>query len=96
MVNTASHEAPPEMSAQVIHCVRECRRRVPQGLFKENDDFSTILKSIDYLENGNLASSREAQLQSSSQDSPQEPDAPRRSATRRSSQCVLHRDFVKI
>ena len=91
-----SHEALSEMSTQVIHYVGEYRRRVPQGIFKENDDFSAILKNIDYLERGDLARSRETQLQSSSQDSPQEPDAPRRSATRRSSQCVLHRDFVKI
>ena len=58
----ASYEASPEMSAQVIQCVKEYRRRVPQGTFKENDDFSAILKSIAFLESGSLASSREAQL----------------------------------
>ena len=76
-----SYEASPEMSAQVFHSVREYRRRVPQGIFKENDDFSAILKSIDYLESGNRATSREAQLQSSDQDFPQEADAPRRNVS---------------
>ena len=95
-LSQVSHEASPEMSAQVIHCVREYRRRVPQGIFKENDDFSAILKSIDYLESGNRATSREAQLQSSDQDFPQEADAPRRSVKGRSAQCVLYYDFVKV
>ena len=76
-LSQASYEASPEMSAQVFHSVREYRRRVPQGIFKENDDFSAILKSIDYLESGNRATSREAQLQSSDQDFPQEADASR-------------------
>ena len=91
----ASYEASPEMSAQVTHCIREYRRRVPHGTFKENDDFSAILKSIAYLESGSLAISREAQLQSSDQDFPQEADAPRRNVRGRSAQCVLHYDFVK-
>ena len=63
-----SHEAFSEMSAQVIHYVGEYRKRVPQGIFKENDDFSAILKAIVDLDSGNVANSREAQLQSSSQD----------------------------
>ena len=80
-----SHDAFLEMSAQVTHYVGEYRRRVPQGIFKENDDFSAILKNIDYLERGDLARSRETQLQSSSQDSPQELNAPRLRVKRRSS-----------
>ena len=39
-----SNEASPEMSAQALNYVGEYRRRVPQGLFKENDDFSRYLK----------------------------------------------------
>ena len=38
-----SREASPEMSAQVLHYVGEYRRRAPQGLFKESDDFSAGL-----------------------------------------------------
>lgn len=101
-----SHEASPELSAQVLHYVGEYRRRVPQGPFKENDDFSASrlsailkLKNIDDLERGNFASSpREAQLQSSGQNSPQESDDPRRRARRRSSQCILYlySDFMKV
>ena len=91
-----SHEAFSEMSAQVIHYVGEYRRRVPQGIFKENDDFSAILKNIDYLERGDLAISRETQLQSCSQDSPQEFKAPRLHVRRRSSQNALYYDFVKL
>ena len=51
------HEASSEMSAQVLHYVKEYRRRVPQSPFKENEDFSAILKNIDDLERGNVASS---------------------------------------
>ena len=61
-----SNEASPEMSAQALNYVGEYRRRVPQGLFKENEDFSAILKNIVELKNGDIANSREAQLQSSS------------------------------
>ena len=92
----ASHEAFSEMSAQATHCIEEYRRQVPQDTFKENDDLSAILKDIDYLERGDLARSRETQLQSSSQDSPQEFNAPRLRFRRRSSQNTLYYDFVKV
>ena len=83
------------MSAQVLHFIGEYRRRVPQGLFKENDDFSAILKTIVDLDSGNVANSREAQLQSSSQDPSHERDAPRRRSRKRTSQSVLYSNFVK-
>ena len=51
-----SQETSPEMSAQALHFVGEYRRRVPQGLFKENDDFSAILKTIVDLGSGDKAS----------------------------------------
>ena len=72
--------------------------RLGQGAFNENDDFSAILKlkSIAYLENGNLASSTEAQLQSSHHDLSHESHAPGRNVRRRSSQRVLYYDFVKL
>ena len=92
----ASYEASPEMSAQVIQCVKEYRRRVPQGTFKENDDFSAILKNIAYLESGNFPSSTEAQLQSSHHDPSQHSNAPGRNVRRRSSQRILYYDFVKL
>ena len=92
----ASYEASPEMSAQVIQCVKEYRRRVPHGTFKENDDFSAILKSVAFLESGSLASSREAQLQSSDHDLSQQSHALGRNVRRRSSQRVLYYDFVKL
>ena len=47
------------------------------------------------LENGDIANSREAQLQSSSQDPSHERDAPRRRSRRRTSESVLYSDFVK-
>ena len=39
-----SHDASPELSAQVCQCVEQYQRRVPQGAFKESDCFSAILK----------------------------------------------------
>ena len=70
------------------------RRRAPQGTFKENDDFSAILKAIVDLESGNVANPREAQLQSSGQDPFDECEGsqPRRIRT---SQSVLYSDFAK-
>ncbi len=58
-----SCDASPEMSAQVLRYVGEYQRRVPQGMFKENDDFSAIIKTIADLESGDGANSRAAQSQ---------------------------------
>ena len=85
-----SHDASPEMSAQVLHYVGEYQRRVPQGLFKENDDFSAIIKTIADLESGNIANSREAQLQSSSQDPFDESEVLQQPSRRRTSQSVSY------
>ena len=69
---------------------------MPHGLFnKENDDFSAILKNIVDLENGDIANSREAQLQSSSQDSFDECEASQRMPRRQTSQSVSYSNFVK-
>ena len=57
----------PEMSDQVLSFVGDYRRRVPDGLFEEDDDFSAILKAIVDVENGKRVNSRETQLQSSSE-----------------------------
>ena len=90
-----SHETSPDICAQVIHYVGEYRRRVPQGPFKENDDVSAIIKTIVDLEKSNIPSSRETQLQSSSQDSFEECEDSQQSSTRRTSQSVLYSEFVK-
>ena len=60
-----SHEASHKMSAQTLHYVEEHRRRVPEELFKESDDFSAISKTIVELESEDNVNSSEAQLQSS-------------------------------
>ena len=44
------------------------RRRVPQGMFKENDSFPTIIKNIVDIESDDTAAPGETQLQGSSQD----------------------------
>ena len=71
------------------------RRRAPQGTFKENDDFSAILKAVVDLDSDNVANSREAQLQSSSQDPFDERELSQRKPRRQTSQSVLYSDFVK-
>ena len=63
-----SHDASPEMSAQVLHCIELYRRRVPQGMFKETDSFPAIIKNVVDIESGDTADPRETQLQGSSQD----------------------------
>lgn len=57
-----SQDMSTEMSIQVLHFVVEYRRRVPQGLFKEDDYFSSILKTIVDLESAESGDSSEAQL----------------------------------
>ena len=47
-----SQQTSSEIGAQVLRSVGEYRRLVPQGRFKENDDFSAILKAIVELEDG--------------------------------------------
>jgi hypothetical protein len=80
-----SHDASPEMSAQVLHCIELYRRRVPQGMFKENDSFPAIIKNIVDIESGDVAASRETQLQGSSQDPCAHCEGPQ-SSRRRTSQ----------
>ena len=63
-------------------------------MFKENDDFSAIIKAIVELESGNIAAPREAQLQSSGQD-PFDQREGSRPSRRRSSQSVQYNDFAK-
>ena len=61
---------------------------MPQGRFKENDDFSAILKTIVKLED-------EPQLQSSGHALSDDASVDQRSKRGRSSQGVLYIDFVK-
>ena len=89
-----SHEASLEMSAQVLHYVGEYRRRVPQGLFKEND-FSAILKSIVDLESGKNVNSSETQLQSGCQILLSGFEVVQEPSRRRTSQSALYSDFVE-
>lgn len=83
------------MSAQVLRYVGEYQRRVPQGLLKENDDFSAIIKTIADLESGDGANSRGAQLQSSSREPFDESEVLQQPSRRRTSQSVLYNDFAK-
>ena len=86
-----SCDASPEMSAQVLRYVGEYQRRVPQGIFKENDDFSAIITTIADLE----SDSRPVQLQRSSQGPLNESEVLRQPSRRRTPQSVLYSDFVK-
>ena len=73
----------------------EYRRLAPQGRFKENDDFSAILKTIVELEDYDHVASSESQLQSSGHALHHEADVDQRSKRGRSSQGVLYTEFVK-
>ena len=90
-----SHDASPEMSVQVLRYVGEYQRRVPQGIFKENDDFSAIIKTITDLESGDGANSRPVRLQRSSQGPLNESEVLHQPSRRRTPQSVLYSDFVK-
>ena len=63
---------------------------MPQGRFKENDDFSAILKTIVELEDYNHVASSESQLQSSGHDLFHEAAVDQRLKRGRSSQGVLY------
>merc|ERR1711871_1368616 len=84
----------PEMSAQILHYVELYRRRVPQGVFKENDSFPAIIKTIVDIESGDSVAPRETQLQGGSQDPYARPEDTQ-PTRRRTSQGVLYSDFVK-
>ena len=90
-----SQSSSSEISAQVLSSVGEYRRLVPQGRFKENDDFSAILKIIVELEEHDHVASSEPQLQSSSHVLSEEAGVNQRSKRGRSPQGVLYSDFVK-
>ena len=62
-----SQQTSSEIGAQVLRSVGEYRRLVPQGRFKENDDFSAILKTIVELEDYNHVASSEGNLTSGRQ-----------------------------
>ena len=68
---------------------------MPKGLFKKNDDFSVISKTIVDLESGKSINSSQTQLQSSSQASSNKCDVAQESPRTRTSQSVLYSDFVK-
>ena len=90
-----SQQTSSEIGAQVLRSVGEYRRLVPQGRFKENDDFSAILKTIVELEDYNHVKSSESQLQSSGHDLFHEAAVDQRLKRGRSSQGVLYTEFVK-
>ena len=87
-----SHHASPDMSDQVLHYVELYRRQVPQGVFKENDSFPAIIKTIVDIESGDAAAPRETQLQGSSQD-PCIRRESLQSSRRRTSQGAPYSDF---
>ena len=89
-----SHDASPELSAQVLQYAQQYQRRVPQGVFKESDCFPAILKTIVDLESSDATAPRETQSQGSSQ-SPSSCREGLRSIRSRTSQAVLYSDFVK-
>ena len=90
-----SQQTSSEIGAQVLRSVGEHRRLVPQGRFKENDDFSAILKTIVELEDYDHVASSESQLQSSGHDLSHEAAVDQRLKRGRSSQGVLYTEFVK-
>ena len=90
-----SQQTSSEISAQALSSVGEYRRLAPQGRFKEDDDFSAILKTIVELEGYDHVASSESQLQSSGHALRHEADVDQRSKRGRSSQGVLYAEFVK-
>ena len=52
------------VAAQVVNFANQYRALAPQGLFKEGDDFSAIIKTIDSVDARRLANQRRSQSQS--------------------------------
>ena len=76
--------------------VGDYRRRVPEGVFfKEDGDFSAILKSIVDLESGKNVNSSETQLQSGCQILLSGFEVVQEPSRRRTSQSALYSDFVE-
>ena len=62
LVSISQHKA-PDVAAQVVNFANQYRALAPQGLFKEGDDFSAIIKTIDSVDARRLANQRRSQSQ---------------------------------
>ena len=58
----SQHKA-PDVAAQVVNFANQYRVLAPQDLFKEGDDFSAIMKTIDSVDTRRLANQRGSQSQ---------------------------------
>ena len=61
---SVSQRKAPDVAAQVVNFANQYRALAPQGLFKEGDDFSAIIKTIDSVDARRLANQRRSQSQS--------------------------------
>ena len=61
LVSISQHKVPDV--AQVVNFANLYRVLAPQGLFKEGDDFSAIMKTIDSVDARRLANQRGSQSQ---------------------------------
>ena len=60
---SVSHNKALDVAAQVVNFANQYRVLAPQGLFKDGDDFSAIMKTIDSVDARRLANQRGSQSQ---------------------------------
>ena len=65
--------ATPDIAAQVVNFANQYHVLAPQGFFKEGDDFSAIMKTIDSVDARRFVNQRRSQLQNENCLIPSEP-----------------------
>ena len=70
---SVSHNKSPDVAAQTVNFVNQYRALAPQGLFREGDDFSAIMKSIESVDTRRFVNQRGSQSQNENHLVPNEP-----------------------
>ena len=67
------HDKSPDVAAQVVDFFNQHRALAPQGAFREGDDFSAIMKTIESVDTGRVVNRRGSRLQNENYLVPNEP-----------------------
>ena len=67
------YDKSPDVAAQVVNFANQYRALAPQGVFREDDDFSAIIKAIESVDTRRIVNQRGSQLQNENCLVPNEP-----------------------
>ena len=81
-----SENESPSLAAQVLNSIDQYRTLAPEGFFREDDDLSAIMKTIESIDERRNSSHRPSQLR-------REPDAP---TWKKTSQAALYAQLIDV